>query len=48
MREMNRKNGVAFIMVTHADRLAQEADRVLMIEDGWAHEVDKRAQDEAV
>lgn len=42
MREMNRENGVAFIMVTHDDRLAQEADRILMIEDGWVHEVDKR------
>lgn len=42
MREMNRENGVAFIVVTHDDRLAQEADRILMIEDGWVHEVDKR------
>jgi lipoprotein-releasing system ATP-binding protein len=41
MREMNRENGVAFIMVTHDDRLAGEADRILMIEDGWVHEVDK-------
>jgi lipoprotein-releasing system ATP-binding protein len=41
MREMNRENGVAFIMVTHDDRLAQEADRILMIKDGWVHEVDK-------
>ena len=41
MREMNREKGVAFIMVTHDDRLAQEADRILMIEDGWLHEVDK-------
>lgn len=41
MREMNRENHVAFIMVTHDDRLAQEADRILMIEDGWVHEVDK-------
>ena len=41
MREMNREKGVAFIMVTHDDRLAQEADRILMIEDGWVHEVDK-------
>lgn len=42
MREMNRESGVAFIMVTHDERLAQEADRILMIEDGWVHEVDKR------
>ena len=41
MREMNRENAVAFIMVTHDDRLAQEADRILMIEDGWVHQVDK-------
>ena len=41
MREMNRENGVAFIMVTHDDRLAAEADRILMIEDGWVREVDK-------
>ena len=41
MREMNRESGVAFIMVTHDDRLAQEADRILMIEDGWVHSVDK-------
>lgn len=43
MREMNREKGVAFIMVTHDDRLAQEADRILAIEDGWVNEVDKRA-----
>ena len=42
MREMNRENDVAFIMVTHDDRLAQEADRILMIEDGWVREVDKQ------
>lgn len=41
MREMNRDNGVAFIMVTHDGHLAQAADRILMIEDGWVHEVDK-------
>ena len=41
MREMSRENGVAFIMVTHDDHLAQEADRILMIEDGWVHEVNK-------
>jgi len=34
MREMNRDMGVAFVMVTHDDRLAQEADRILLIEDG--------------
>jgi ABC-type lipoprotein export system ATPase subunit len=43
MREMNREKGVAFVMVTHDDRLAQEADRILTIDDGWVHEVDKHA-----
>jgi ABC-type lipoprotein export system ATPase subunit len=42
MREMNREKGVAFIMVTHDDRLAQEADRISAVDDGWVHEVDKR------
>ena len=28
-------------MVTHDDRLAQEADRILMIEEGWVNAVDK-------
>lgn len=37
MREMNRESGVAFIMVTHDERLAREADRILMIEDGFVH-----------
>jgi lipoprotein-releasing system ATP-binding protein len=39
MREMARETGVAFIMVTHDDRLARAADRVLRIEDGIIHEV---------
>ncbi|MDI1243427.1 MAG: ABC transporter ATP-binding protein [bacterium] len=34
MREMNRLSGVAFVMITHDDRLAQAADRILLIEDG--------------
>lgn len=34
MRDMNRDMGVAFIMVTHDDRLARAADRILLIEDG--------------
>jgi len=34
MREMNRDSGVAFVMITHDDRLAQTADRILLIEDG--------------
>lgn len=41
MREMNREIGVAFIMVTHDDRLAQAAERILLIEDGHMRELDK-------
>jgi ABC-type lipoprotein export system ATPase subunit len=40
MREINRETGVAFLMVTHDERLAQTADRILMIEDGYVHEAD--------
>jgi lipoprotein-releasing system ATP-binding protein len=43
MREMNREVGVAFVMVTHDDRLAQAADRILLIEDGRMRELDKAA-----
>ena len=41
MREMNRMSGVAFVMITHDDRLAQAADRILLIEDGLLHEISK-------
>ncbi len=41
MRQMNRESGVAFVMITHDDRLARAADRVLLIEDGLVHEVDE-------
>lgn len=41
MREMNRESGVAFIMITHDDRLAQAADRILLIDDGLVHEISK-------
>jgi hypothetical protein len=34
MREMNRETGVAVIMVTHDDRLARAADRILLIKNG--------------
>ncbi len=34
MREMTAEQGVTFMMVTHDDRLAQQADRVFRIEDG--------------
>lgn len=41
MREMNRESGVAFVMITHDDRLAQQADRILLIEDGRIIEMSK-------
>jgi len=41
MRQMNRESGVAFVMITHDDRLAQAADRILLIEDGLIHEISK-------
>jgi ABC-type lipoprotein export system ATPase subunit len=41
MHEMNRTSGVAFVMITHDDRLAQAADRILLIEDGVIHELSK-------
>jgi ABC-type lipoprotein export system ATPase subunit len=44
MREMNREVGVAFVMVTHDDRLAQAADRILLIEDGRIRELPKDAR----
>jgi len=42
MREMNRESGIAFVMITHDDRLAQAADRILMIEDGLIYEISKQ------
>ena len=41
MRQMNRENGVAFVMITHDDRLAQAADRILLIEDGHITQITK-------
>jgi ABC-type lipoprotein export system ATPase subunit len=41
MRRVNRESGVAFVMITHDDRLAQAADRILLIEDGLIHEISK-------
>ncbi len=38
MREINQETGVAFIMVTHDDRLASQGDRILRIEDGLLFE----------
>lgn len=34
LRELNRLSGKSFIMVTHDERFAQEADRVVRIHDG--------------
>jgi lipoprotein-releasing system ATP-binding protein len=42
MREMNRESGVAFVMITHDSRLAQAADRIVLIEDGLVHDVARR------
>ena len=39
MREIARETGVAFLMVTHDDRLAAAADRILRIEDGLMTDV---------
>jgi len=47
MREMNRETGVAFIMVTHDDGLAREADRILLIQDGRLHELDREEREPA-
>jgi lipoprotein-releasing system ATP-binding protein len=38
MREIAAEMGVAFLMVTHDDRLARQADRILRIEDGFLFE----------
>lgn len=39
LRDMNRESGSAVVLVTHDDRLASEADRIMMIEDGMMHQV---------
>jgi ABC-type lipoprotein export system ATPase subunit len=44
---MNRETGVAVIMVTHDDRLARAADRILLIEDGRMRELDPREHEVA-
>ena len=41
MREMSREHEVAFVMITHDDRLAHVADRILLIEDGRLRELAK-------
>lgn len=40
LRDMNKEIGAAVILVTHDDRLAAEADRILSIEDGLISEVE--------
>jgi ABC-type lipoprotein export system ATPase subunit len=46
IREMNRASGVTFVMITHDDRLAQAADRILLVEDGVLRELEKKAPQE--
>jgi ABC-type lipoprotein export system ATPase subunit len=41
MREMSREHDVAFVMITHDDRLAHVADRILLIEEGRVRELAK-------
>lgn len=41
MREMNREKGVAFVMITHDERLAEAADHILLIGDGYLRETGK-------
>ena len=38
-REMAKETGVAVVMVTHDDRLARAADRIMLIKDGRMREV---------
>lgn len=41
MREMSLETGVAVVMVTHDDRLARAAQRILSIDDGHISELDR-------
>ena len=41
MRQMSSEIGIAFVMVTHDERLARAADRVLSIEDGLMRSLSK-------
>lgn len=38
MREMNRETRAAFLLITHDDRLAAQAERILRIADGYLSE----------
>ncbi|MCX6612499.1 MAG: ABC transporter ATP-binding protein [Acidobacteria bacterium] len=40
MRQMSAEIGIAFVMVTHDERLAHAADRILMIEDGLMRSIE--------
>jgi lipoprotein-releasing system ATP-binding protein len=43
MRQMSSEVGIAFVMVTHDERLANAADRILLIEDGLMRPVAKKS-----
>jgi len=45
MRQMSSEIGIAFVMVTHDERLAHAADRILLIEDGLMRLVTKEQQE---
>jgi len=47
LREVSRETGVAVVMVTHDDRLARAADRILRIEDGQIQEIELAESDGA-
>lgn len=39
MRELNRDQGVAFVMITHDEQLARAADRIVLLADGVLREL---------
>ncbi len=43
MRQMSSEIGISFVMVTHDERLARAADRILVIEDGLMNELNQEA-----
>ena len=43
MRQMSSEIGIAFVMVTHDERLAYAADRILLIEDGLMRPLSKES-----
>jgi putative ABC transport system ATP-binding protein len=45
LRELADNDGRAIVIVSHDDRLAEVADRVLWLEDGAFHEIAARAID---